>query len=229
MIGPDSEDSDSSSSEEEGVDSDDSDAARLTSLQATLKSLETHLCVEPNSIPTWLSLLSHTISTIPFDSKNAPKARSEVALSVLSRAFAAHPDNAKSEQLLLKYIHAGEGVWAEDALRAEWERALRPGSTELWIQWLDWRVRTALRNVESIVEDAQRVLAALGPNDENGRLRAFWRIAIAMRDAGEHARLLYRIILTILPGRIRGTGKRYVPGPSRTVSPSGLLDRATLS
>lgn len=182
-IALDSDASDSSLGEED-VDSDDSDAAPLTSRQATLKALEDQLVDEPTSIATWLSLLSHTISTIPPDSKNAQKARSEIALSVLSRALAAHPDNARSQQLLFKYIHAGEYIWTEDALVTEWERALKSASTELWIQWIDWRVRLASRGVDGIVEDAQRVLASLHIDDENGRLRAFWRIAIAIRDAG---------------------------------------------
>lgn len=183
-ISPDSEGSQSSSSDEEDVDSDDSDTIPLTSRQAILKSLEAQLLEDPTSILAWLSLLSYTVSSIPPESKNSQKARSEVALSVLSRALAVHPKNEKSQQLRLKYLYVGEEIWTEDALYAEWERALETPGTELWIQWLDWRIRVAPRGVEGVSDDAQRVFAGLPTDDYSGRIRAFWRIAIAFRDAG---------------------------------------------
>ncbi|KAI0694871.1 NRDE-2, necessary for RNA interference-domain-containing protein [Cytidiella melzeri] len=190
----DSQESDSSSEDNGASDSDDSDTIHSTSRQETLKSLEAQLSIDPTSVRPWLSLLSHTLADIPPDTKNAQKARAEIALSVLSRALSAHPSNAQSQQLRLKYLSAGEDIWTLDVLNSEWEIALKIGSTDLWVQWLDWRIRAAPRGVEGVTEDARRVFASLPTHDENGRLRAFWRLAVALRDAGfvEHAHALFQ-------------------------------------
>ncbi|KAH9837066.1 NRDE-2, necessary for RNA interference-domain-containing protein [Rhodofomes roseus] len=185
----------SESSEDEGEESsgDDSDTTPMTSLQVTLKSLEERLSADPASVPTWLSLLSHTLSTVPITSKNAPKARSEITLSILQRALSAHPQNASSKVLRLRYIKAGEETWHESKLRAEWEDALKVGGIEMWMEWLDWRIRKGEKGVEGIVEDAKRVLGAV-IGDEIGMLRVLWRVAVGFRDAGyvERATALFQ-------------------------------------
>ncbi|KAI0348412.1 hypothetical protein BDW22DRAFT_1350623 [Trametopsis cervina] len=188
------QESESESGEYEYEESDDSDTTHLTSRQATLRSLEAELSVDPTSIPTWLALLSHTLSSIPPETKNADKSRAEIALAVLSRALSAHPSNAQSQRLRLKYLNIGEAMWTAETLHSEWEKALKIGSPELWIQWLDWRIRAVPRGIEGVSEDARRVLAALSLENEDGRLRAFWRIAIALRDAGfiERANALFQ-------------------------------------
>ncbi|KAL6310050.1 DUF1740-domain-containing protein [Sparassis latifolia] len=190
-----SDESGSSSSEAESS-GDESDTTLLTSLQVTLKSLEEKLTSDPASVPTWLSLLSHTLSTIPLDSKNATKARSEITLSVLSRALSVHPSNATSRALRLRYIKAGEEVWHESELRAEWETAVKVGGIEIWLEWLDWRVRHTEKGIEGVVNDAKRVLGTLGSGeqDELGKLRVLWRVAVAFRDAGyvERASALFQ-------------------------------------
>ncbi|KAH9937158.1 NRDE-2, necessary for RNA interference-domain-containing protein [Fomitopsis serialis] len=182
-------------SEDEGEESsgDDSDTTPMTSLQATLKSLEEQLSADPTSVQTWLSLLSHTLSTVPITSKNAPRARSEITLSILQRALSVHPRNASSKALRLRYLKAGEETWHESKLRAEWEDALKVGGIEMWIEWLDWRIRRAEKGVEGIVEDAKRVLGAVC-GDEIGMLRALWRVAVGFRDAGyvERANALFQ-------------------------------------
>lgn len=188
----DSEESDTSEGEGESSEGDETDTfIPMGSLQATLKSLEEHLSKDPSSIPTWLSLLSHTLSTVPPTSKNASKARSDITLSLLSRALSAHPDNKRSWALRLKYLKAGEEEWSEGKLKVEWEDALRGcgggrDAMEMWMEWLDWRIRRGENGVEGVVEDAGRVLKALGnsPDSEVGRLRVFWRVAVAFRDAG---------------------------------------------
>lgn len=187
----DSEDSESSDGEGESS-GDDSDTVPMGSLQATLKSLEEQLSRDPSSLSTWLSLLSHTLSTIPLASKNALKARTDITLSILSRALSAHTDNKKSRVLLLKYLKAGEEEWNENRLQSEWEDALKIGDTELWIEWLDWRIRRGENGMEGVVEDARRVLSAFGnaPNREVHCMRVFWRVAVAFRDAGGFSLLI---------------------------------------
>ncbi|KAH9947908.1 NRDE-2, necessary for RNA interference-domain-containing protein [Amylocystis lapponica] len=162
----------SSDEEEESVD-DDSDTTPQTSLQLTSAS-----------IPTWLALLAHTLSTIPIMSKNAPRARAEITLSVLGRALGAHPRNATSRALRLRYLKAGEEIWHESKLRAEWEEALKVGGENMWIEWLDWRVRKADKGVEGVVEDAQRVLSALGDGEdaEMAKLRASGELVIGFME-----------------------------------------------
>jgi hypothetical protein len=187
----DSQDSDSEEDEVEDSESDASDTIPLTSRQENLKALEAQLSTDPTSVNLWLLLLSHTTADISPDVKNAQKVRAEISLSVLSRALAAHPGNAQSQQLRLKYLNAGEEIWTAEGLNSEWEAALQIGSTELWIRWLDWRIRVALKGFDGIIEDAQRALAFLSREDEKGRLRAFWRITIALRDAGKVINLTY--------------------------------------
>ncbi|KAJ8455038.1 hypothetical protein ONZ51_g12677 [Trametes cubensis] len=116
---------DSSSSDESASSDDDSDTTPLTSLQATLKALEDRLAAKPDDISAWLSLLSHTLTTVPIGTKNASKARAEITISVLSRALAAHPSNTRSTILRLKYMKAGEELWHESKLNAEWDEAVQ--------------------------------------------------------------------------------------------------------
>lgn len=169
----------------------DSDTTPLTALQQTLASLEAQLATTPASVSGWLSLLSHTLSTVPPTSKNAPAARAEISLAVLKRALAAHPHNTRNSRLRLRYLRAGEEVWHSSVLRSEWEEALRTGDPDLWMAWLDWRIGSAERGVEGVVEDARRALDSLSKQEVRGDearemalLRVFWRVAVAFRDAG---------------------------------------------
>ncbi|KAL0951362.1 hypothetical protein HGRIS_008066 [Hohenbuehelia grisea] len=181
----------SASDDREGEDnvSSDSDGpptTKLTALQETLQSLERTLTSDPASIPTWLSLLSHTLSTIPLTSKNATKARSEITLSILSRALHANESNTRSAVLRIKYLKAGHEIWSENMLQAEWEEALKVTGPGLWMEWLEWRIGQGSRGVNGVVEDSKRVLQALGVDEqaEIVKVRAFWRVAVALRDAG---------------------------------------------
>jgi NRDE-2, necessary for RNA interference len=180
--------SDSESSDaccDESSDSD-SDSVSLTSHQQTLKSLEQQITSDPSSVTAWLSLLSQSLSAVPHTSKNATKARSEIALSILSRALSSHPQNGTSIVLRLKHLKAGEEVWHESKLRAEWEECLTGGGIEIWMEWMEWRIRRATRGINGVMEDGERVLRSLGDgeDDEIGKLRVFWRVAVALKDAG---------------------------------------------
>ncbi|CAL1695334.1 unnamed protein product [Somion occarium] len=121
------------------------------------------------------------------------KARAEIAISVLSRALIAHPSNARSKSLRLRYLQAGEEIWNEGQIRAEWEVALRDGGKDIYIEWLDWRIRRTEKDLDGIVQSARRVYTAL-KDDEVAKLSAFWRVAIAFRDAGytERAMALFQ-------------------------------------
>ncbi|KAG5647613.1 hypothetical protein DXG03_008966 [Asterophora parasitica] len=179
-----SESSDASnhSSDDEGSEDED-EAITLTALQETLKELEQQLTRDPTSIDKWLQLLSHTLSTIPITSKNATKARSEITLSILARALAADIRNGTSKFLRLRYMKAGEEVWHESKVRAEWEDALKFGGVEIWMEWLEWRIRQAHAGLDGIVDDAVRILDALG--------RRFLERATAMFQA--QAELMFKI------------------------------------
>jgi len=180
--------SDSESSEASSDDSSnsDSDSMPLTSHQQTLKSIEQQITSDPSSVTAWLSLLSQSLSTVPHTSKNATKARSEIALSILSRALSSHPQNSTSKVLRLKYLKAGEEVWHESKLRAEWEEGLNGGGIEIWMEWMEWRIRRAAKGIKGVVEDGERVLCSLGDgeDDEIAKLRVLWRVAVALANAG---------------------------------------------
>jgi NRDE-2, necessary for RNA interference len=176
----------STSENEDDDGSEDDDTFTLTSQQETLKRLEQQLKEEPSSVDKWLLLLSHTLSSIPVMSKNASKARCEISISILARALAADPRNRISSVLRLKYIKAGEQVWHESKVRAEWEDVLQTTGIDLWMEWLEWRIRKADKGIEGIIEDATRVLRA-SHHDEQGeitRIRVFWRVAVALQNAG---------------------------------------------
>lgn len=57
------------------------------------------------------------------------------------------------------------------------------GGVEIWMEWLELRIRKASGGIAGIVEDAERVLGALN-GDEMGRLRVFWRVAVVLQNAG---------------------------------------------
>ncbi|KAF8898878.1 NRDE-2, necessary for RNA interference-domain-containing protein [Infundibulicybe gibba] len=183
--------SDESSSESDiapgSEDSDENDdQSQLPAHQTTSKLLEQELSANPTSVTTWLSLLSHNLSTIPIASKNATKARSEISCSILSRAIAASPQNAASKVLRLKYLKSGEEIWHESKLRAEWDVAFKAGGIDIWMEWLEWRIRKGNTGLEGILEDAAKVLQVLGSDDESevGRVRVLWRVAVALHSAG---------------------------------------------
>ncbi|KAF5356140.1 hypothetical protein D9756_004075 [Leucocoprinus leucothites] len=185
-------DSDSESSvgsaAEYDSDEDSTDSLpTLTSQQIAIKKLEQELSEDPSAVDKWFSLLNHTLSTIPVTSRNATKARSDITVSILSRALAANPRNGSSRLLRLRYMKAGEEIWPEAKLKAEWEDALKVGGTEIWMEWLEWRIRS-MRSIDGILDEVSRIYLAL---DENGgefgelaKLRVFWRIAVLYRGAG---------------------------------------------
>ncbi|KAJ7225643.1 NRDE-2, necessary for RNA interference-domain-containing protein [Mycena pura] len=173
--------SDSGSDSEESAMGESSGEESPNSYQATLKSINERLAVDPHSIFDWLLLLSHTLLTIPTASKNSTRARSEISISILSRALAA---NGNSPTLRAKYLQAGEEIWHESKLRAEWEEALKKvQGAEIWMSWFEWRIRTGNKGISDLVKDAKRALTALH-HDEVGQVKIFWRIAVAFQNAG---------------------------------------------
>ncbi len=158
----------------------------LTSHHEALKSLEQQLYRNPASVNLWLSLLSQTLSTVPLLSKNATKARAEIALAFLSRAISADPRNLNSKILHLKFLKAGEEIWQESRMHDEWESALKVGGIEIWMEWLEWRIRRCKDGMESVVEAAVRAMGALGSDitGELGKVRIFWRTAVAFQKSG---------------------------------------------
>ncbi|KAI0830629.1 DUF1740-domain-containing protein [Trametes gibbosa] len=196
---PDSDQSDSSEDSESS--GDEYDTSPLTSLQATLKDLERRLAETPDDIPAWLSLLAHTLTTVPSTTKNATKARAEITVSVLSRALSAHKDNSRSKALRIKFMKAGQELWQGAKLKSEWEEAVKVDDIEIWMAWLDWRIWHTDDILKSLVDDTTRILRALeAKQDEVGQLRVFWRAAVALRDAGyvERANALFQAQAEVL-------------------------------
>ncbi|THH18087.1 hypothetical protein EW146_g2843 [Bondarzewia mesenterica] len=183
-----------SSSDSDLSDSNDeeSGALTLTSFQEKTKALEQQLSVDPSSVENWLSLLSHLLSQIPVTSKNATKACSEITVSVLSRALTSLPKSAPSVRVQLKYLQAGEELWPEADLKAEWERALRTNDVEIWHAWLEWRIRKGDGGIDGMVENVLKVLSM--SKSDLDRLRVSWRVAIAFHQSGfvERAMALFQ-------------------------------------
>lgn len=186
----DSESSKSGADDDDRSSEDDSDTMPLDSRQETVRSLEEQLTAEPSSISAWLSLLDHSLASLPVTSKNASEARSEIATSILSRALTASPGNRHSVYLRLKYLKSGEEIWHESKTRAEWEDALKvSGEADVWIEWLNWRIRTGAGGVSGVLDDAIRALdnIANGLSAEDAdiaRLRVLWRVAVLFKETG---------------------------------------------
>ena len=175
--------SDSGQSSETSEDEPESEPPVLTSRQLTIRELEEKLRGDPSSVQSWLSLLSHSISAVPLDTKNAAKVRAEIAESILSRAVSAHPSNKASIALRLKYLRAGEEAWDEQKLEREWDDALGLRSTEVWMAWLDWKISRSRGGLEGIMEDVAHALEQLR-HTEVGSLRVQWRAAVVLQQAG---------------------------------------------
>lgn len=175
--------SDSDESSEATEEEPETAAPILTSRQVTIKKLEENLRGDPSSVQSWLTLLSHSISSVPLDAKNSARARAEIAESILSRAVSAHPSNKASITLRLKHLRAGEEVWDEKKLQREWDDALALQSTEVWMAWLDWKLARCRSGLEGIMEDVIRALEQLRHTDI-GSLRVQWRAAVMLQQAG---------------------------------------------
>lgn len=183
--------SDSSSPSESDCDShDDSETPVLSAHQESLKLLEHDLDANPRAVSKWLSLLNQTLSIIPFTSKNATKTRSEITVSIIARALSADPQNNRDRYLRLTYLRSGEGIWHESKLRSEWEDALRVGGIDIWLEWLEWKIRNGNKSIDGVLESAARALTGLGIGEEAdvGKVRIFWRVAVAIKNAGMSTR-----------------------------------------
>lgn len=190
-----------SSAKDSDSESEKSGSPELTFHQTVIKRLEQDIAEDPTSENKWLSLVNQSLSTIPIASRNATKARSEITVSILSRAFSAEPRNISSKPLRLRYMKAGEEIWQESKLKEEWEETLRAGGTEIWMEWLEWRIRSSTKVVDELVEDVLRVYAAFesdgSETQELSKLRVFWRLATVYRNAG-----LYELKLLELTSRM---------------------------
>jgi len=196
-------DSSSSSDPQSDADSSENEADRpaLTAHQETLKQLEQDLVLTPQSVDTWLSLLNQSLTIIPITSKNANKARSEISVSILSRALSAHPQNSRNVVLRLAYLRAGEGIWHESKLKSEWNDALKIGGIELQMEWLEWKIRNGNDGIDGVVESAVRAIASLGNDDDSevAKVRIFWRMTTAIRSAGMFMNASWTLYLRIFP------------------------------
>ena len=182
------DDSDSSpfESDDDSHESDNNDIAVLSAHQESLKLLEQDLEANPRAVSKWLALLNQTLSTVPFTSKNARKAHSEITVSIIARALSADPQNNLDTHLRLTYLKAGEDIWHESKLRLEWEDALKVGGVDIQLEWLEWKIRRGNKGIDGVLESAARALTGLGIGEEAdfGKVRIFWRVAVAIKNAG---------------------------------------------
>jgi hypothetical protein len=188
----DNSDSSPSESDDDSHDSDVDDTPVLSAQQESLKLLEQDLEANPHAVSQWLTLLNQTLSTIPFTSKNAVKARSEITVSIITRALSADPQNHLDRHLRLTYLRAGENIWHESKLRSEWEDALKVGGVNIQLEWLEWKIRSGNIGIDGVLESAARALTELGIGGEEadiGKVRIFWRVAVAIKNAGVFRKL----------------------------------------
>jgi len=181
--------SDSSDSDSE-LDDDQADTVTgLSADQEAMKLLEAKLSDDPSSLASWHAVLSHSLATIPPDSRNARKARGEITLSVFGRALAASESNGTSARLRALYLQAGESVWTADKLEAEWESALRTvkNKAQIYLAWLNWRLQVRMRqgDLAGVADDVGRAFRTLENHDsEITRVGILLRCARFFKEAG---------------------------------------------
>ncbi|KAJ3816071.1 NRDE-2, necessary for RNA interference-domain-containing protein [Lentinula aff. lateritia] len=182
--------SDSDSDSVVSIYSSSEDERTLSAHEETLRDLEQQLSADPSSITNWLRLLSQTLSTTSVATQEARKARSKITIPLLSRALAAHPANATSPLLRIKYLRAIENVWSESQCDSEWEDALKLGNIDMWMEWLEWRISKSGDGLDGVIDAALRIFSSLDDSEDSevGKLRVFWRIAIVFKQAGYHER-----------------------------------------
>ena len=182
--------SSSESSESQQESDDESDVLEFSAREEELRKLEQIIKQDPTSQRAWLSLIEHSLSSIPASTKNSEKARSEITISILSRAFNVDSNNARSSSLRLKYLKSGESVWNERKLKTEWETALGVcPSANLWVEWVDWRLRRGTDGLEDALKDVERAIrrvdqGLVGADSDRQKLRIFWRLAVFFKQAG---------------------------------------------
>ncbi|KAK1228610.1 hypothetical protein PQX77_008204 [Marasmius sp. AFHP31] len=163
--------------------------------RATLRSLEQDIKANPSSVSSWLALVSRTVSGVDPNSKKATNARAEIAISILDRAFSAHPKNKDSKRLRLKYLRAGAEIWVESKIAEEWEDLLKQADADIWMEWLEWKI-SKTSDLPGVFDYASRILGALGDreDDDMGKVRVLWRVAVACHQAGysERATALFQ-------------------------------------
>ncbi|KAL1748548.1 NRDE-2, necessary for RNA interference-domain-containing protein [Schizophyllum fasciatum] len=184
--------SDSSEDEDEEESSEEeADDGRpvLSYHQEKLAELNRRVTAEPTNEHAWLDLLRESLVDVPPDSKNATTARAEITTAILGRALTFNP---RALTLRREYVKAGEEIWHESRVRAEWEAALKVGDADMWMEWLEWRIGQAKDALSGIVEDAGRVLAST--EDDMLRVRVLWRMAELFKSAGyvERAMALFQ-------------------------------------
>lgn len=181
---------------DEDSSSDESTTSPLSVRQEALRSIEQRLTANPSSITDWMTLLDYSLAEVPIFSKNAQRARAEISTAILSRALTASPENTHSALIWLKYLRVGEDLWEEGMLKDEWEKALKGApSADLWIEWLNWRIRRPAVVMDEVKDDAARLVKNMstGMTAEEAdfaRLRAFWRIAVFFKETGAYIQLM---------------------------------------
>lgn len=183
------DDSDSSISSESESSSEELDVIPLTAREESIRDLERNLASHPESVESWIRLIDISVNDVSDDAKNIGRARKEITISILGRAFDARTDNKRSPTLWWKLLKTGEDLWDKDRLKTEWELALDlTRSIDLWVEWLDWKLRTSSR-FEDAFSSCTRALQSVskictGVDADMAKLRVFWRTIIFLRQAG---------------------------------------------
>ncbi|PVG04525.1 DUF1740-domain-containing protein [Serendipita vermifera] len=173
--------------------SDESEGPGLTAEQESIKELERKLGRDPGDESSWLKLLDLSVKSIPTTAKHGARARADIAISILQRAISAHPANELSLLLRLTYLDYGSEIWMDDKLEEEWKDGLaRIGGVQseprkrsvIWLSWLEWRLFSS-KSISAALSHAKATISALsGSEYEMARVRACWRTAIFLREAG---------------------------------------------
>ncbi|CAE6423356.1 unnamed protein product, partial [Rhizoctonia solani] len=166
--------SDSSASE---ISDSESDTELVTPELTRAGKLAARVKEYPTDISAWMALLKNNVAPAQNE-----LARAEMAVSVLSKALAAHPANRRSPSLRLRFLRAGEIVWPSQQLEKEWQGVLAdfPHDGDVWAEWVGWRMRVVrvVNGVEDTITDIAHAFEVLRGNTEElemQRLRLFWK------------------------------------------------------
>lgn len=185
--------SSSSDSENPSEESDEEFTAPVNPVSETNSRLTAAVKAEPTSVPAWLELLEHSISGAA-----TSEARSDIALSILEKALAAHWSNKSNVSLRSSWLLAGSSIWSAEKLAEEWEATLKqtqrsPFSerADLWMDYLTYRLKIdAVSGLEEVVKRIWDVVEREAPSEDLDlfKLRVLWRCCVGISELGEKSK-----------------------------------------
>ncbi|KAG8824661.1 hypothetical protein FRC18_010478 [Serendipita sp. 400] len=202
----DDDESERKSSPEISDEEDEAEGTSLPAEQETIRNLEESLRKKPTDESNWLRLIELSTAFVTVRTKRAAHARTEIALSIIRRAWDANLENQNSVRLWLLYLRYGDEIWTKEDSERQWTKMIQTLGHEqapswkreiAWMARLDWKLG-ACSSISDALRSGKGALSMLqGPQYEMMRVRICWRMATFLREAG-----FFELAMAILQAQI---------------------------